>query len=98
MPTGGAPVYAQAAKAGGWLIRVWVQPGAKKDDVAQVQGDMLKVRLRAPAVENKANEALILFLAKLLGVPKSSLELASGQTSRKKAVRIRAGVEPVWPA
>lgn len=91
------PVYVQSARNGDWLMQVWVQPGAKADEASQVQDGRLKVRLRAPAVENKANQALIVFLAKLLGVSKSNLELASGQSSRKKTVRVRPGGQPAWP-
>ena len=73
------------------LLTLHIQPGAKRTETAGTHGDALKIRLNAPPVDGKANEALIAFLAKLLGVPKSAVELVSGQTSRAKRVRV-AGV------
>ncbi len=54
---------------------------------------MLKVRLQAPAVENRANEKLIAFLASLLKTPKSAVRLLSGERSRVKRVEIRGVTE-----
>jgi uncharacterized protein (TIGR00251 family) len=73
------------------VLTLHIQPGAKRTESAGLHGDALKIRLAAPPVDGKANEALIAFLAKTLGVPKSHVELVSGQTSRAKRVRI-AGV------
>lgn len=94
----GLPAYAEQAKDGGYRILVWVQPGAKHDAVAGVVEGRLKIRLRAPAVDNKANDALVAFMAKYFGVPKSALELAAGHTGRKKTLRIRPGEQPDWAA
>jgi uncharacterized protein (TIGR00251 family) len=52
-------------------------------------GGALKVRLRAPAVEDRANEALVEFLAELLITPKSAVRILSGERSRTKRVEIR---------
>lgn len=90
------PSYAQADKDGGFRVLVWVQPGAKKEGPAGVVEGRLKVKLRAQALENKANQALVAFLAARLGIPRSALELTSGLTSRKKTVRISAGETPDW--
>ncbi len=57
-------------------------------------GDALKVALTAPPVEGKANEACIEFFANLLKVPRSSVTIAAGQTSRNKVIRI-AGLSAV---
>lgn len=73
------------------VLTLHIQPGAKRTETAGLHGDALKIRLAAPPVDGKANEALIAFLAKTLGVPKSHVELISGQTSRAKRVRV-AGV------
>jgi uncharacterized protein (TIGR00251 family) len=54
-------------------------------------GDALKLSLTTPPVEGRANEACIEFFAKLLKVPRSSVTIASGQTSRNKVIRV-AGV------
>lgn len=90
------PLFVEAVKNGGYRILVLVQPGAKQNQAAGVQDGRLKVRLRAQAIENKANEALVLFLSELTGLPKSSLELSAGHSSRKKTIRVKAGFEPVW--
>lgn len=90
------PAYAEADKRGGWRLQVWVQPGAKRDEAVGLVDGRLKVRLRAQAQDNKANEALVAFLAKELGISKGALELASGQTSRRKTLRIRPGETPGW--
>jgi uncharacterized protein (TIGR00251 family) len=70
-------------------LTVRVQPRASKDEVAGVMEGGLKVRLCAPAVENRANEALIEFLASLLKTAKSAVRIQSGEHSRTKRVEIR---------
>jgi uncharacterized protein len=70
-------------------VRVRVQPRASKDEVAGAVEGALKIRLRAPAVENRANEALIDFLAGLLKTPKSAVRIQSGEHGRNKRVEIR---------
>ena len=71
-----------------------VTPGAKKneilgweDDYPQV-GRVLKVKIAAPPVEGKANKEIVLFLAKSLKVPKSSIEVVHGTSGRIKLVEI----------
>lgn len=92
------PGYVLQAKDGGWRIRIWAQPGAKQDGLGGEMDGRLKVKLRAPAVDNKANASLLAYLAKLLELPKSGLELEAGQANRRKTVRIRAGLKPAWPS
>jgi uncharacterized protein len=65
---------------------VKVHPRAKKNAITGEFGDALKVALTAPPVEGRANEACIEFFAKLLKVPRSSVTIASGQTSRNKII------------
>jgi len=91
-----APVWAEPAKEGGWRLLVWVSPGAKRDETLGTADGRLKVKLKAPAVDNKANEALLAYMARLLGAPRSALELSAGQTSRRKTLRLRPGLEPDW--
>lgn len=67
------------------------QPGAKVSRGVGVHDDRLKVALNAPAVENRANEVLIAWFAEQLSIPRRQVELVSGQTGRKKRVRL-AGV------
>lgn len=74
--------------AGTLHLRVRVQPRASKDEIAGEMGGALKVRLRAPAVEDRANEALVEFLAGLLKRPKSAVRILSGERSRTKHVEI----------
>jgi uncharacterized protein (TIGR00251 family) len=74
--------------AGGVAFAVRVVPRASKNEIAGVHGDALKVRLTAPPVEGRANEALIAFLAQQLGVRKSQVEIVAGATSRRKMIRI----------
>ncbi len=72
----------------GVTLRLHIQPGAKKTEVAGLHGEALKIRLAAPPVDGKANACLIAFLANQLGVAKASITLMSGDTSRVKRVRI----------
>lgn len=65
-----------------------VQPRAKKNALVGELGDTLKVALTSPPLEGKANQACIDFFAKLLKVPRSSVTIAAGQTSRRKVIRI----------
>jgi uncharacterized protein len=67
---------------------VRVQPRASKNEVAGVLDGALKVRLQAPAVEDRANQALCTFLAELLKRPQSAVRLLSGERSRSKRVEI----------
>ncbi len=69
-------------------LRLHVQPGAKRTEVAGVHGDALKVRLAAPPVEGRANEALVRFLAESFGVTLKQVIIVRGETSRRKIVRI----------
>lgn len=70
-------------------LSVRVQPRASKDELAGTMDGALKIRLRAPALENRANEALIEFLADLLKTAKSAVRIQSGAQSRSKRVEIR---------
>lgn len=81
------------ADGDGVTLRLHIQPGAKKTEVAGLHGEALKIRLAAPPVDGKANACLLAFLADQLGVAKSAVSLISGESSRAKRVHIR-GVEP----
>jgi len=82
------PVHESAA---GVRFAVKVHPRAKKTAITGKIGDALKVSLTTPPVEGRANQACIEFFAKFLKVPRSSVTIASGQTSRNKVIRV-AGV------
>ncbi|MBC7226951.1 MAG: YggU family protein [Thermoflexales bacterium] len=75
----------------GCTFGVHVAPGSRQDAVVGLYGDALRVRLRAPATEGKANQTLRAFLAGQLGVSVDAVEILSGHTSRHKVVRV-AGV------
>jgi uncharacterized protein (TIGR00251 family) len=70
-----------------FLVRV--QPRASQDEIAGEMGGALKVRLRAPALEDRANEALVEYLAELLKTPRAAVRILSGERSRTKRIEIR---------
>jgi uncharacterized protein (TIGR00251 family) len=72
----------------GATFAVKIHPRAKKNAIMGEVGDALKVSLTAPPIDGRANQACIEFFAKLLKVPRSSVTIASGQTSRNKVVRV----------
>jgi uncharacterized protein (TIGR00251 family) len=72
------------------MLTLHVQPGAKHTEVAGLHGDALKIRLAAPAIEGKANAALLRFLSEAFGVPQRAVTLVRGETSRRKTVKITA--------
>jgi uncharacterized protein len=75
----------------GTTFAVKVHPRAKKDAVMGQVGDALKVSLIVPPIDGRATEACIEFFAKLLKVPRSSVTIAAGESSRNKVIRV-AGV------
>lgn len=77
----------------GAAFAVHVIPRAKKNEIVGRMGNAIKVRLTAPPVEGKANEALIAFLAEKLDVRKSAIEIVAGLTSRDKMVCV-LGLSP----
>lgn len=73
----------------GVAIPIRVTPRASRNEVVEILSDQtVKIRLKAPPVEGKANEELIKFLSKILGVPKSNLEIVAGATGRDKLVSV----------
>ena len=80
-------------REGAVIIAIRVQPRASKDEIAGVTGGALKVRLRAPAVEDRANESLCEYLAELLKTPKAAVRILSGHHSRSKRVEVRGVTE-----
>jgi uncharacterized protein (TIGR00251 family) len=72
----------------GYLLRLTVVPGAQRTQVVGLYGDRLKIRLAAPPEKGAANRELVDFLARALGLPKSSLKLTAGAQSRSKVVAV----------
>ncbi len=76
-------------------LTLHIQPGAKRSEIAGLHGEALKIRLAAPPVEGRANEALLKFVAELFGVPARQVELKQGAQSRHKVVAVTGSkVEP----
>ncbi|MFZ0773205.1 MAG: DUF167 domain-containing protein [Candidatus Sulfotelmatobacter sp.] len=74
--------------SGGVTFAIKVHPRAKKNAITGELGDALKVSLTAPPIDGRANEACVEFFAKLLKLPRSSVTIASGQSSRAKVIRV----------
>jgi uncharacterized protein (TIGR00251 family) len=72
----------------GVTFAVKVQPRAKKNAITGELGEALKLALTSPPVDGRANEACIQFFANLLDVPRASVTIASGETSRSKVIRV----------
>lgn len=81
------PSWLEVSEAG-IVLKLKVQPGAKHAKVIGPHGDQLKVAVAAPPVDGKANEALLVWLSKILGVKRSSLSIVSGQSGRDKRLRL----------
>ena len=72
------------------ILQVQVQPRAKLDAITGVKGDRLKIRLKAPPVEGRANEHLVTYLTKLFDVPRRHVVLERGEASKRKQLRIHS--------
>src|SRR5690349_4688745 len=72
----------------GISFSIRIHPRARKNAITGVIGDALKLALTAPPVEGRANQAVIEFFAELFEIPRSSITITSGETSRNKKVRI----------
>ncbi len=81
------------AAAAGVTLAVRAQPGAKKTAITGVYGEgaaaQLKIAVQAPPIEGRANQALIVFLSETFSLPKSAVELMSGELSRSKVFLLR---------
>lgn len=69
-------------------LTLHVQPGAKRSEIAGLHGDALKIRLAAPPIEGRANEALLKFIAARFAVPLRNVSLQQGSQSRHKVLAI----------
>jgi uncharacterized protein (TIGR00251 family) len=74
-------------------IDVKVLPRSSKDEITGKQDGIYKIKLTTPAIEGKANQALLKLLSKKLGLPKTKIEIISGERSRTKSIRIN-GITP----
>lgn len=76
------------APTGGWFLALRVQPGARRTEIQGVAEGRLRLRLAAPPVEGKANEALVRWVAQRLGARLREVTLVSGETSRIKRLHV----------
>jgi len=76
-------------------LTLHVQPGAKRSEIAGLHGDALKIRLAAPPIEGRANDALLRYIADTFAVPLRNVELRQGSQSRHKVVAVSGStIEP----
>lgn len=73
----------------GKILRLKVIPNSSKNEIIENEDGSVKIKLTAPPVDGKANKCLIEFLAKTFKVPKTSLEVIKGQTSKEKTILFR---------
>ncbi|PJD94956.1 MAG: YggU family protein [Legionella sp.] len=69
-------------------LNLYIQPGAKSNEISGLHDGALKIRLNAPPIEGRANEALIKYLAKCFDVPSKQIKLIRGEKSRRKTFEI----------
>jgi uncharacterized protein len=74
------------------FLKIYLQPKAAKNEIVGPFRDGIKVKVTAPPVEGKANEALVRFLAREWRVPPSHIEIVRGHHSREKTLRISAEI------
>ena len=74
--------------SGGCTISVRVHPGAKRNAITGTHDGALKISLTTPPTDGRANQALIAFLAERLNIPRASIDLIAGATSRSKTLRL----------
>lgn len=70
------------------FLKLFVQPGAKQNEIVGLLGDELKIKLKSRAIEGQANDALLKYLAQQLDFPRTQMTLKSGKTSRHKIIEI----------
>ena len=78
----------QLTASGSVRISIYVQPRASRTEIVGLHGDAIKLRVAAPPVEGEANDEVVRFLAKTLGVPASSVSVVSGSSSRRKIIEV----------
>ncbi len=70
-------------------LTLHIQPGAKRSEIAGLHGEALKIRLAAPPIDGRANDALLKFIAQLFEVPLRQVELKQGGQSRHKVILVQ---------
>ena len=72
-------------------IKLYIRPGASETRVEGIYQDRIKIRVSAPPEKGKANKELIKFVAEILSIPKSCIDITSGKTSNYKVIQINTG-------
>lgn len=80
----------------GIKLSVRVQPNASKCEITDVLEDFIKIKLNVPPIEGKANEKCISFLSDILKIPKTSIEIISGEKSRLKIFLIKGKTDIIY--
>jgi uncharacterized protein (TIGR00251 family) len=75
------------------IVKIYLQPKASKNEMVGPYRDGIKVKVTAPPIEGKANNALIQFLSKKLGISPSSIEIVKGHHSREKTLKISGNLD-----
>lgn len=70
-------------------VKLYIQPRASRNEIVGLYNKALKIRLTSPPVEGAANELLTRFISKCLGLPKSGVEIVSGDKSRHKIIKVK---------
>jgi uncharacterized protein (TIGR00251 family) len=73
----------------GYLIKVHIVPNSSKTVIVGEHGDRLKIKIKAPPVDGKANEEILEFLCNTLGLKLNQAELVSGLTSKSKNILLK---------
>lgn len=77
-------------------LRIWVQPGANRSCQAGIHDQCLKLKVKSPPVDNKANKEIVSSLAKMLNLRPRDVRLKKGHKSRRKVIHITIEKEPDW--
>jgi uncharacterized protein len=91
------PAYARRLGPGRYEVLVWVQPGARESRTDGVHDGRLKLKVRAPAVDGKANAALLELVADVLGVKRNAVAIRHGDAGRRKTLNVTSETPPRWP-
>jgi uncharacterized protein (TIGR00251 family) len=78
---------------GDWVLSIRVQPGASRSEMAGELDGSLRLRIAAPPIDGRANDALRAYLAERLEVPRAAVRIERGDASRRKRVRVAAGCD-----
>ena len=84
-----------AGATGDWRLRLVVQPGASRTLVTGIHDGCLKVRVAAPPVDGRANEEIVRWMARRLGLTRAQVRIAAGASGRRKTVALEAALDAV---